>query len=68
VEDGEDITTGKVWSVARGADLRNWENPRRRGSEMYVIVEVIDALWPSYTSLYVLQETRPIMRAFIWLC
>jgi len=35
---------------------------------MYVIFEVIDAPWLSYTSLYVLQETRPIKRAFIWLC
>jgi hypothetical protein len=63
VEDGEDITTRKVWSVARGPNYETGKIP-----EEEVQVEVIDALWPSYTSLYVLQETRHMKRAFIWLC
>ena len=35
-----------MWSAARGATYETGENPKRRGSEMYVVNEVMYALWP----------------------
>ena len=67
MEDGEDITTAKVWSVARGPTYETGKTPEEEVQKC-VVVEVTDALWPSYTALCVLQETPPIKRAFIWLC